>query len=162
MRKWFFRLSLTAAILFSLAGCIAGAGKPYDDSKSVYKPTITLNKTVINDDSYKLTLVDIVRKSHPDVGDIVEVNFKYNNKTDKDVFVTTDVVKFDDQDMSVRVMAFFDEMTANSDGTVTAIFQEIKDKGWTLEPLTKSLEMELQIVNTDSETIATYPLSVSF
>ncbi|MER1984723.1 MAG: hypothetical protein ABS948_02400 [Solibacillus sp.] len=145
-----------------MTGCIAGGGEPYDDSESVYEPTITLNETVVDDERYELILVDIKRKSHPDVGEMVDVNFRCKNKTDENVFITTDVVKFDGEDMSVRVMAFFNELTANSDGTTTAIFQEIKEQNWALDPLKKSLEMELEIVNEDSETIATYPIAVSF
>lgn len=161
MRKLLFGLLVTGAVAL-LAGCIAGGGEPYDDSQSVYEPTITLNKTIVTDEEYEIVLVDILRKTHPDVGDVVDVNFTYKNKTNEDVYLTTDVVKFDDKEVSVRVLAFFNELSANSEGETTATFQEIKEQNWTLEPLTNSLEMELQIVNQDSEDIANYPLAVSF
>lgn len=162
MRKLFAVLFVGVGAVVGLAGCIAGGGEAYDDSDSVYEPTITLNQTIVSDDNYEIILVDIQRKTHPDVGAIVDVNFQYKNKTDELVYVTTDAVKFDGEDMSVRVMAFFNDLEANSEGVTTANFQEMKEQGWKLEPLTKSLEMELDVVNEDSETIATYPLAVSF
>lgn len=162
MRKWVLGLIVGAGALFSLAGCIAGGGPPYDDSESVYEPTITLNETIVDNEQYEIILVDILRKTHPDVGAMVDVNFQFKNKTDEDVYLTTDFVKFDDKEVSVSVLAFFNDLPANSEGTTTAYFQEQKERDWKLEELTKSLEMELEIVNTDSEIIATYPLAVSF
>lgn len=161
MRKLLFALFATGT-LFSLTGCIAGGGEPYDDSESVYEPTITLNETIVDDENYEIILVDILRKTHPDVGDIVDVNFAYNNKTDEDVYLTTSSVKFDGVGLSEAIMAFFNDLPAHSEDTTTAYFQEQKERNWQVEPLTKSLEMKLEIVNTDSEIIATYPLAVSF
>lgn len=161
MRKLFFGV-VVAAIITSLAGCIAGSDEPYDDSKSVYEPTITLNEAIANDSDYELTLVKIERKAHPDVGDIVEIYFDYNNKTDQDLYITSDFAKFDDKEISESVMAFFNDMPANSQGTTSAIFQEIKEHNWTVEPLIKSLKMNVQIVDQEPNVIATYPLTVSF
>ena len=133
MKKRWSTLVLTAS-LFSLTGCIAGGGEPYDDSESVYEPTIDVEQTIVDDDRYTLIVEEIIRKSHEDVGNMVEVQFHYTNKTNETLFLTSNEITFDDVQVNVGVMAFFEELAPNSDGIVTAYFQDIEDKGYIVPP----------------------------
>lgn len=149
------------AILLFLTGCIAGGGEPYDDSNSSYLPEITLNKTIVDDTKFTITLKTIERKTHPDVGNITTFYFDYTNKTSTDSYLTSSDVQFDNEMVDISVMSFFEEMPANSNGKVSAIFQDIQDQNWTFTFPEQHVQLLLDIVDKkDSSTYLQYPLDV--
>ncbi|MEE1132047.1 MAG: hypothetical protein UHX00_10560, partial [Caryophanon sp.] len=107
MKKRWSTIVLSALML---SGCIAGGGEPYDDRESHYAPGITVNEIVTENDVYTLVVENIVRKSHDDVGNMVEVLFRYDNKTDETLFLTAQTVRFDEVDVNIGTMAFFEEL----------------------------------------------------
>lgn len=156
MRKIVLGIWLSAIGL--LVGC---GGGTYDDEQSIYEPTITLNETVVDETDYKMVLTEIVRKTHPDVGRMVEISFTAENKTAEDVYVTLEHLQFDGQEISEVHLAFFDLLEAGKTTTVVTYVQEMENKE--LRPLEKTLAMELQIVSEDGEELmASYPVAVDF
>ena len=154
-------VSLFSIILF-LTGCIAGGGEPYDDSESTYLPEITLNKTIVDDEAFTIILKTVERKTHPDVGNIATLYFDYTNKTSIDSYLTSDDVQFDDEAVDISVMSFFEEMPANSNGEVSAIFQDIQDKNWSFSFPEQHVQIVLDIVDKEnSSTYAQYPLDIT-
>lgn len=154
------RKLLACGLILLLAGC-AGGGDVYDDSKSTYEPTVTVNETIVDDANYKITMTDIVQKTHPDVGRIIEISFDVENKTDEDIYITQEYMHFDGEEISLIHLAFFELVEAGTSATVIAYVQEMEDAE--LRALESSLTMELQIVDAkNSETIGRYPVAVDY
>lgn len=160
MKKRWSTIVLSA---FLLSGCIAGGGEPYDDRESNYAPNITVNEIVTQNDQYTLIVENIIRKSHDDVGNMVEVLFRYDNETDETLYLTAQTVRFDEVDVNIGTMAFFEELTPKSSGTVIAYFQDIEEQNLLIPPLTHSLFMNVELVVQQSLDVrATYDIDVTF
>lgn len=80
----------------------------------------------------------------------MKVQFRYENKTDETLFLTSNDVIFDDVHVNLGVMAFFEELAPNSGGVITAYFQDIEDKGYIVPPLKETLYMNVEFIEEDT------------
>lgn len=123
--------------------------------------TEKINEVIVDNDMYKITLLEILKKNDDMWGNTIEVVFEVENRLDYTIGAQARSVSADGYMVDEATYSMSQEVVAGKKAKAVLTINEFE--GYEFPELNNNFEMTLLIFNYDSfEDIAEHPVSVSF
>ena len=123
--------------------------------------TEKINEVIIDNDMYKITLLEILKKDDDIWGNTIDVVFEVENRLDYTIGVQARSVSADGYMVDESIYSMSQEVVAGKKAKAVLTISDFE--GYEFPELTSNLEMTLLVFNYDSyEDIAEHPVNVSF
>ena len=133
--------------------------KDKDDKGS--KESEKINEVIVDNDMYKITLLEILKKDDDIWGNSIDVVFEVENRLDYTIGVQARSVSADGYMVDESTYSMSQEVVAGKKAKAVLTINEFE--GYEFPELNNNFEMTLLVFNYDSfEDIAEHPVNVSF
>ena len=176
------KVIFSAAIIFSLAlaGCGSSSEESLDGSvnnetstndttnneneavdESAGEETESINEVIVDNDMYKITLLEILKKEDEIWGNTIEVVYEVENRLDYTIGVQGRSVSADGYMVDESIYSMSQEVVGGKKAKAVLTINDFE--GYDFPELNNDLEMTLVVFNYDSfEDIAEHPVKVTF
>ena len=123
--------------------------------------TESINEVIVDNDMYKITLLEILKKNDDMWGNTIEVVFEVENRLDYTIGAQARSVSADGYMVDESTYSMSQEVVAGKKAKAVLTINEFE--GYEFPELNNNFEMTLLVFNYDSfEDIAEHPVNVSF